>query len=581
MRRASAAIILMLFVFSAPHLAQQSGGPKSSPTTGTITGRVVDSAGEPLAGASIYAGSYSGNVRRTSVTTDSHGDFKIDGLEPGLYNIFASMPGYVSLTRHSDSPNFYRLGDSVTFTMSKGGVITGSVIGRNGPLVGVGLFATRVRDADGKKLAASYPGGYERRTDDRGIYRIFGLEPGAYLIMASRPRVGTILPTAYDFDVPTFYPSSTRDTAAEIVIREGDEITADIQYRGEPGHAISGKISGVASDTQGQFTPGPNITLTDLGDHTAISNSPTSLTDNSVFAIYGVPDGEYELSATQYLATRDNLRSQAQRVTVRGGDVTGINLKLEPLGSITGQLAFKNDPAAGCGKRKENAAPETLVYARALGPAKKTETKDEQSHTSPWPESSSALAAADAKGSFTVKSLVPGAYRIDPRLPASGWYLQSIAFGPAAAAKANGAAVKDSVSVRVGEHITGVTVTIVEGGATLSGKLSVAGSQSSPAGLRVYLIPAEREAADNVYRFYEAAVGSDATFTLDNVAPGRYWIAPRVAEQTELGITKLVRQDEALRAKVRQEAEALNRTVTLKPCEQVADFSLQLPSAER
>jgi hypothetical protein len=49
-------------------------------------------------------------------------------------------------------------------------------------LIGVGVFATRVRDSlDGKKLAAS-PGFPERRTDDRGVFRFYGLAPGAYLI---------------------------------------------------------------------------------------------------------------------------------------------------------------------------------------------------------------------------------------------------------------------------------------------------------------------------------------------------------------------------------------------------------------
>ena len=33
----------------------------------------------------------------------------------------------------------------------------------------------------------------------------------------------------------------------------------------------------------------------------------------------------------------------------------------------------------------------------------------------------------DAKASFTLKNLPPGSYRIDPRPPASGWYVRSIA----------------------------------------------------------------------------------------------------------------------------------------------------------
>ena len=246
------------------------------------------------------------------------------------------------------------------------------------------------------------------------------LPPGAYIIMASSPRIGTILPSAYDNDAPTFYPSGTRDTAAEIVVREGDEITADIQYRGEPGHVISGKISGVAADSQGQFAQGPQITLTDLRDRTPIMNSPTLLTDRSAFAIYGVPDGEYEVSARQYLPTRDELRSPSQGVIVHGADVTDTKLQLEPLASIAGRIAFENDSNLGCAKRKETAAVETLVYARRLEPAKRGERKDDDSQMWSAPAGYSTFVATDAKKSFTLRNLTPGSYRIDPQPPAGG-----------------------------------------------------------------------------------------------------------------------------------------------------------------
>ena len=199
-------VTVILFLCASQCWAQPGTAKPSGTSSGQITGRVVNSAGEPLPGASISAGSILGNVRGKTGTADSNGDFKIDGLEPGLYNMFATMPGYAFLSRTptGDSPNYYRLGDSVTFTLTKGGAITGTVTGPNGPLVGVGIFATRVRDSDGKKLSAAFPGGFERRTDDRGVFRIYGLPPGAYILVATRPRVGTIAPSAYDLDVPTY-----------------------------------------------------------------------------------------------------------------------------------------------------------------------------------------------------------------------------------------------------------------------------------------------------------------------------------------------------------------------------------------
>ena len=564
--------------------AQRSDGAKTSVTvTGQITGRVIDSSGEPLAGASVYAAMITSTVQRKSATVDNHGDFKIDRLEAGLYSVSATMPGYVLASPRSsgDSPNYYRIGDSVTFTLTKGGVITGTVTGPNGPLVGVGVFATRVRDAEGKKLSAAFPGGFERRTDDRGVFRMYGLPPGAYVVMATRPRIGTILPSAYDLDTPTYYPSGTRDTAAEIVVREGDEITADIRYRAELGHAISGKVLGIV-DNQAQFGGSPQITLTEIRDRTQIANGATSLTNNSIFAIWGVPDGEYELSSWQSLPSRDVLRSQPQRVTMRGADVTGINLTLAPLASIDGRVVFESAPKSGCGMRKESTAQETLVYARRYEPEKKTAADARSTETLSISISAAtySVGASDAKGSFTLRNLPSGSYHIDPRAPASGWYVRSITIRAATAArKSNSNIARDGIALKSGERVSGVTVTFTEGGASLRGRVSITEGQRLPTDLRVYLTPAERESAENVLRFFETRVEADGRFEIGNVAPGRYWITARPAEEIDANRVKLIRQDADSRARVLLAAEGLKKEISLKPCERVADYDLAYMSA--
>jgi hypothetical protein len=126
--------------------------------------------------------------------------------------------------------------------------------------------------------------------------------------------------------------------------------------------------------------------------------------------------------------------------------------------------------------------------------------------------------------------------------------------------------------------VSGLTVTITEGAALVRGHISANESKSLPAHARVYLVPAEREAVNNVYRFYERAAERDGSFNLDNVAPGRYLIVARQAEENESGVTKLVRLDEALRTTVLKEAEAMKKALALKPCEQVADFDLSYVS---
>jgi hypothetical protein len=475
--------------------AQQAAGstkPSEKPN-GMITGRVVNSAGEPLWGAVVYASSLGTSTRSQRGTVDNNGDFKIDGLEAGLYRVSAGAPGYIAAPQPgpTDSQSYYHIGDSVTLKLIKGGVITGTVTGPKGPFVAVGVFAIRVRDEAGKPLTPSM-GFHERATDDRGVYRLYGLLPGGYLIWAAKPRIGIIAPSAYDNDTPTYSPSSTRDTASEIVVHDGEEITADIQYRAEPGHAISGKVVGVV-ESQTQFSADASIHLVDVRDRSSLVGTSVNSNDKFSFAIYGVHDGEYELSAFQFLQSRDEFRSPPRRVIVRGADVNGMILTLAPLASIDGRLVFEDDPKAGCGKRRETAAQETMVFARRYEPEKKAgigATTAPVADVSLSATNYVSTGIGDAKASFRLKNLPPGSYRIDPRPPASGWYVKSIATQTVAARAASPVVARDGIIVKSGERVSGLTVTITEGAASIRGRISVAADQSLPPSMRLYLVPA-------------------------------------------------------------------------------------------
>src|SRR6185503_6124494 len=117
---------------------------------------------------------------------------------------------------------------------------TGTVTNSLGePVIAVRVRATMVRDPRGETPRSLFT--TEQPTDDRGIYRIYGLRPGTYIVSAGGTGFAPSF-NPYESDVPTFAPSSTRDTAAEVVVRSGEDSTIDIRYRGEPGHTISGTV---------------------------------------------------------------------------------------------------------------------------------------------------------------------------------------------------------------------------------------------------------------------------------------------------------------------------------------------------
>ena len=585
------AIGLPLFSFSAiTSLGQQPDADDTKlaeQSAGTITGHVISNSGEPLVGAIAFVGAIGTPGSSKSAAVDATGNFKVDGLDAGLYRVLAYIPGYVAELppATSDSPRYYHTGDSVTLTMIKGGVITGKVTtAMNEPAVATPVRVLRVRDESGKPLQ-SIVAFRERLTDDRGMYRIYGLLPGTYIVSAGGPaRLGGLAPGAYDNDAPTYAPSSTRDTAAEISVGNGEEVTADIQYRGEPGHSISGTLAGLAQ-SQSQISTNGSVTLIDVRNRATIMSTPASSFSNYAFAFYGVPDGDYELFGSQFLPSRDSLTSEGRRVKVQGADVTGINLTVAPLASIEGRLVLEKDPKTNCGKRRETASRETIIFAHRYEP----ETKPAATPPSKAPQLpevpiifTNALTESipDANGAFILKNLQRGSYRIDPRAPASGWYIRSITLGPAVAAKSSGSNVaRDGITVKSGERVSGLTVTITEGAASLRGRVSVGEGQRLPRDLRVYLLPAERENLENVLRFFEARTESDGSFAIGNIAPGRYWLLGRVGDESDPTKVKAIRQDSALRSQVLKEVEGAKNEISLQPCQRMLDYDLRYPPA--
>jgi hypothetical protein len=572
------ALSSMVLLCTIPIAAQQTVADNSqsqSPEQHAITGRVINESGQPLAGVSIFIrtiGASSGH----QTATDGEGNFRAQGLDPGTYQIMANLPAYIMDTPPGDASipaTYYRPGDSATLTLIKGGVITGIVTNSAGePLVNANVRALRVRDAEGKPVRSGNQA-RERPTDDRGYYRIYGLLAGSYIVSVGGPGQSYGVINPYARQAPTYSPASTRDTAVEIIVRSGEQATADIRDRGEFGHSISGRING--PQTQSIF--GAGVRLTDIESHSMISGASATSEDRT-FQLNGVSDGDYEISAISGAGPNTELTvSPVRRISVRGADVTGIELNLATLASINGRVNIETDAQQPCGRHREVALRETLITLRLAPVAPETKNpKDKPIQTS---ESLSFLppftdAAPNDKGEISLRNLSSGVYRFETRIPGGGWYVKAITTGP------NGPNIpRDGIALKSGDKVTGLTITITEGGARLRGRIAVAEGQSLPPGLRVFVVPAERDSAENVLRFFEASAASDGSFAIGNIAPGKYLIIARPVEGSDPGTIKSIKQDPTFRSKVLKEAEALKKEISFKPCEQAKDFELPWPAA--
>ena len=321
--------------------AQRPKRPEKSP----LAGRVVGEGGEPVAGVTVYASPRAqsdGPRAPNTATSDEGGNFVFPALDPGLYTVGTSVPGYVTETDPQTGrvASTYRPGEQALVRLVKGGVLTGSVVDQQGqPLVALSVRAMRVRDLDGRAPQGSFPFSGEDRTDDRGVYRIYGLQAGVYVVYAAGfMGIGFNGPGSYSGDTPTFYPSGTRDTAAEVTVRAAQETAGiDIRYREEQGRRVTGTVEFPAGFPS-EF--GASVTLIYAGS--TLSAGSVGMggggSPDRAFSIEGVADGDYDIQSQG--GGREGLTavSAPQRISVKGADVTGLRLTLAPLGSVSGSV---------------------------------------------------------------------------------------------------------------------------------------------------------------------------------------------------------------------------------------------------
>lgn len=541
----------------------------------SITGRVINEAGQPLAGTVIGLNEVGKRqAGHRSVSSDDEGRFHIENLAPGNYTFAIRVPGYTTPTDLADK--YYRPGDVANITLTKGGVITGTVTNAAGePLVLANVRVFRMRELDGRPVAP--PSWSERITDDRGVYRFYGLRPGTYLVVSGGRGVPAYnLRTPFEEDVATYYPSSTQDTATEVTVGSGEEANGiDIRYRGERGRAVSGKMTGVpASDSQ----RGGIVTLINASSQT-IEREAYLDTRNPSFAFYGLPDGEYQVFGR--VATRDNepgLGSPLVPVKIKGADVTGIAVNVAPFGSIAGQLVIETAPPelrAKCDEKKQITTEETIIYARA-------DDKDTMKRRSPPFWVYPLRSAINEKGEFYINDTEAGRFYMGAAPLDDALYIRAVTLAASAQSSAPIDAAKSGVSIKQGARITGLTITTAEGAANLSGQITPAAEGARlPDGIRVHLIPAEKESAENVLRFYETSAQRDGSFSIKNIAPGRYRIITRLAPDEDATEARPAARDQAERRKLRAEAEAANSLIELEPCQRVSDYKLRFAPAAK
>ena len=329
----------------------------------TVSGTVTIK-GKPAAGVTV-------GLRRNEVVpssevngrglTDQDGRYRISNVAAGTYEVIAATPSYIFGDVPSVPPrktilvNEGENVDGIDFALVRGGVITGKVIDADAkPVVQqqVHIYRADSWDQRGASAQQIFPmaGGM---TDDRGIYRAFGLTPGRYKVAVGRAddMFNQPQPQGRATYKRVFHPDTSDPARATIIeVTPGSEATGvDIALeKPVDTYSISGRV---VDGEKGQPVAGVRLALEKIGERIQTYSSFGTANAVGEFTIDNVVPGKYTFLL---LADRGNERAlESSSVEVIEGNVSGVVLRVTNGATVSGVVAIENESPQAIAKLRE------------------------------------------------------------------------------------------------------------------------------------------------------------------------------------------------------------------------------------
>ena len=250
-------LLLCLLSFSNFVAAQT---PVEKLATASVSGRIT--AGDrpvPEVLLTLQSVTQSRPIQRETYNTksDEDGNFKFTKVKAGRYTLIPNALGYIptSASGRAYQPQTIIVNDGESLDqqdikLTAGGVITGRITDDDGrPIIEQRISLLR-KEASGK-ISRTYNGAFNHGlffTDDRGIYRMYGLSAGKYVVAIGEDNIYSGISVSNNFSSRypfTFYPSVTaEEKAEEVEVSEGGEVeNVDIRIgKAKPIFVAKGKI---------------------------------------------------------------------------------------------------------------------------------------------------------------------------------------------------------------------------------------------------------------------------------------------------------------------------------------------------
>jgi hypothetical protein len=391
--------------------------------------------------------------------------------------------------------------EGVDFALTEGGVITGRVTDTEGrPVVEEAVSLNKTTEQD--NTFQFIPPNYESLiTDDRGMYRVYGVPAGRYMVSVGT-QYGSTRGNRREYYKETFHPGVTdRAKAVSVEVKEGAETTGVDIIMGRPQktYAITGRI------VNSENGPLPGIKLGVVA-HSEDGNSSTNTRgggrsdDKGAFRIEGALPGHYLI----YPLNDPSSNSFGEPISfdVKNEDVSDLEIKMSRGTTISGVVVVEGVNDQGLREKLSQ-----------LGVSAHVSLQDPSTALRDRPSDWFASSQISGDGGFRVAGLPPGKALIylrwnSPSAPNEFTILR---------VERNGQDITNGMVIGQGEQLTGVRVVIGAGSGAIRGQVKIEGGQLEGVRLTLYL---RRAGGANIHR--QTELDTNGRFAIEKLVEGDY-----------------------------------------------------------